>query len=137
MTSTNVDIEGARQRARAAVDGIADELLRISREIHSHPELAFEERHAMGQLVPFVKAHGFEVATGVYGMETAFRGEWGHGPVTIAVIQIVAGDETDLPLGNVTRHPGADNAARRQRRRDRCRHLAQSRARGELRLPHH
>ena len=35
--------------------------------------------------MPFVKAQGFEVQTGVYGMETAFRGEWGHGPVTIAI----------------------------------------------------
>ena len=61
------------------------ELVRISREIHSHPELAFKEHHAVGQLVPFVQAAGFEVKTGVYGMETAFRGEWGHGPTTIAI----------------------------------------------------
>jgi amidohydrolase len=85
MTTTSTNIEAAKQRARAAVDGASAELVRISHEIHAHPELAFQEHRAMGQLVPFVKAHGFDVKTGVYGMETAFRGEWGHGPVTIAI----------------------------------------------------
>jgi amidohydrolase len=78
-------IEAAKQRARAAVDAARDDLVRISREIHSHPELALKEHHAAGQLIPFVEAAGFDVRRGVYGMETAFRGEWGHGPVTIAV----------------------------------------------------
>ncbi len=85
MTITSPQIASSQQRACAAVDAVADELVRISREIHSHPELAFKEHHAFGQLVPFVKAQGFDVQTGVYGMETAFRGEWGHGPVTIAI----------------------------------------------------
>jgi amidohydrolase len=82
-TTTNTDT--AKQRARAAVDAAAPELLRISREIHSHPELAFNEHHAVAQLVPFLQGQGFAVQTGVYGMETAFRGEWGHGPTTIAI----------------------------------------------------
>ena len=85
MTTTSTSIETAKERAKAAVDGVAGELIRISREIHAHPELAFKEHHAAAQLVPFLKANGFEMKTGVYGMETAFRGEWGHGPVTIAV----------------------------------------------------
>ncbi|MEK7693717.1 MAG: M20 family metallopeptidase [Chloroflexota bacterium] len=85
MTTTSTRIDAAKDRARDAVDHIAAELVRISREIHAHPELAFKEHHAVSQLVPFVKTQGFDVQTGVYGMETAFRGEWGHGPVTIAV----------------------------------------------------
>ena len=82
-TATNID--AAKKRAQAGVDAVAPELVRISKEIHSHPELAHEERHALAQLVPFVQAAGFAVETGVYGMETAFRGEWGHGPATIAI----------------------------------------------------
>jgi amidohydrolase len=78
-------IEAAKQRARAAVDAARDDLTCISREIHGHPELAFHERHAFQQLVPFVEQAGFTVQGGVYGMETAFRGEWGHGPATIAI----------------------------------------------------
>ncbi len=83
--TTQTSIEQAKGRARDAVDAVADELVRISKEIHGHPELAFEERLACAQLVPFVEAAGFRVETGVYGMETAFRGEWGHGPTTIAM----------------------------------------------------
>jgi amidohydrolase len=82
MSST---IDEAKQRAAAAVDEITPELLRISREIHAHPELAYEERRACAQLVAFAKAQGFDVREQAYGMETAFRAEWGSGPVTIAV----------------------------------------------------
>ena len=82
-TTTSIDI--AKQRARDAVDALAPELTRISREIHAHPELAYEEHHAYGQLVPFVRAQGFDVTEHAYGMATAFRGEWGRGPVTIAI----------------------------------------------------
>jgi amidohydrolase len=77
--------EAAKQRARAGVRAVADELVRISKEIHAHPELAFNERHALAQLVPFVEGQGFALEPAVYGMETAFRGTWGHGPVTIAI----------------------------------------------------
>ena len=83
--ATGTSIEQAKGRAREAVDAAASELLRISREIHAHPELAFEERAAAAQLVPFLETQGFAVERGAYGMETAFRGEWGHGPVTIAL----------------------------------------------------
>ena len=68
-----------------AVDAIADDLIGISREIHSHPELAFAEHHAYAQLVPFVKSHGFAVTEHAYGMETAFRGDSGQGTPTIAI----------------------------------------------------
>lgn len=78
-------IQAAKERARKAVDASAAELVRISKEIHAHPELAFQEHHAYGQLVPFVKAAGFDVQEHAYGMETAFRGEWGRGAATIAI----------------------------------------------------
>jgi amidohydrolase len=78
-------LEASKQRAREAVASARDELVRISQEIHAHPELAFKEHHAVGQLVPFAKAAGFDVEQGCYGIDTAFRGEWGHGPTTIAI----------------------------------------------------
>lgn len=83
MTTDTMDT--ARGRAREAIASIADDLIRISREIHAHPELAFQEHHAVAQLIPFLESHGFRVERGVYGMETAFRGEWGHGSPTIAI----------------------------------------------------
>jgi amidohydrolase len=75
----------AKERACAAVDSIAADLVALSRDIHAHPELKFEEHYACGQLVPFLRTHGFSVDEGAHGLETAFRGEWGHGPTTIAI----------------------------------------------------
>ena len=85
MTAIGERIEQAKQLVRAAVDAVAGDLMRISREIHSHPELAMNERHAYAQLVPFLAAHGFAMQEHACGMETAFRGEWGHGPVTVGI----------------------------------------------------
>jgi len=84
-TDVSGKIEAAKHRARAKVRELAPELIRMSKEIHAHPELAWQERHAYAQLVPFIRAQGFEVIEHAYGLETAFRGERGHGPVTIAL----------------------------------------------------
>ena len=79
------DAAAARQRAIDAVGDISDDLIRISRDIHAHPELAWQERHACSLLVPFLEAQGFRMQHPAYGIETAFRGEWGSGPVAIAI----------------------------------------------------
>ncbi len=85
MSAVSSRIDEAKHAACAAVDELAPQLIAISREIHAHPELAFEEHHACAQLVSFAKENRFAVEERAYGMDTAFRGEWGHGPVTIAV----------------------------------------------------
>ena len=70
-----------------AVDRLADELEALSRQIHDHPELAYEEVQACGWLSDFLARQGFKVEKGVGGVETAFRGtiETGEGP-TIAIL---------------------------------------------------
>ena len=70
-----------------AVDRLADELEALSRQIHDHPELAYQEVKAAGWLADFLAKHGFKVERGVAGVETAFRGtiEHGAGP-TIAIL---------------------------------------------------
>jgi amidohydrolase len=70
-----------------AVDRLADDLESISRKIHSHPELAYQEIKAAGWLADFLGAQGFKVERGVAGVETAFRAtiETGAGP-TIAIL---------------------------------------------------
>ena len=44
----------------------------ISRDIHAHPEIMFEERYAAAKLTSALSEHGFEVQRGVGGLETAF-----------------------------------------------------------------
>ena len=57
-----------------AVDRLADELETLSRQIHDHPELAYQEVKACGWLSDFLAKQGFKVEKGVGGVETAFRG---------------------------------------------------------------
>ena len=72
-----------------AVDAARDELVGISLDIHSHPELNYEEHHAAGLLTDALERHGFDVERGVGGVETAFRGVLsgggGDGP-TVALL---------------------------------------------------
>src|SRR2546426_12840343 len=70
-----------------AVDRLADDLEKLSRQIHDNPELAFQEVKAAAWLTEFLDKQGFKVERGVAGVETAFRGtiETGDGP-TIAIL---------------------------------------------------
>jgi amidohydrolase len=55
------------------IDDLADELVTVSRSIHAHPELAFEEHHAAGLLSDTLEDHGLSVKRGVYTLDTAFE----------------------------------------------------------------
>ncbi|HEY2996846.1 MAG TPA: M20 family metallopeptidase [Methylomirabilota bacterium] len=71
-----------------AVDGLADELERLSHRIHATPELAFKEQQAVAWLTEFLAKHGAHVERGVGGLPTAFRATIagrGAGP-TIAIM---------------------------------------------------
>jgi amidohydrolase len=81
-----MDIDAAKERARQAVEEARPELIAISLDIHSHPELAMKEERAVRLLADHVEAHGFTVERAAYGMPTAFKGEWGEGPVTIVYL---------------------------------------------------
>ena len=72
---------------RGADDRLADELDALSRKIHDHPELAYQEEKACAWLTEFLAAKGFKVERGVAGIDTAFRAtiETGVGP-TIAIL---------------------------------------------------
>ncbi len=49
------------------------DLTLLSRDIHGHPELAYQERHAQGAITAFLERHGHRVERGIGGLETAFR----------------------------------------------------------------
>jgi len=56
-----------------AVDRLADDLERLSHQLHDHPELAFKEEKAHAWLSDFLAKHGATVERGVGGLPTAFR----------------------------------------------------------------
>jgi len=76
-----------KDQLRATVDGLGDELETLSRRIHDHPELGYQEVQACAWLSDFLAAKGLEVERGVGGVSTAFRAtlETGDGP-TIAIL---------------------------------------------------
>jgi amidohydrolase len=80
-------MDALKQRIAESVDELGEELSALSSRIHAHPELAFEERRACGWIGEFLAKHGFQVETGVGGVETAFRAslETGSGP-TLAIL---------------------------------------------------
>ncbi|MDO8617186.1 MAG: M20 family metallopeptidase [Dehalococcoidia bacterium] len=80
------DIDIAKERAKQAVAAAREELVEISLDIHSHPELALKEERAAALLAGRLEARGFAVERAAFGIQTAFRARWGEGPVTIAYL---------------------------------------------------
>ncbi len=80
------DIEQARASALAAIDAANGDLRDLSLEIHSHPELAYEEHHAHEVLTNFLEGRGFAVERAAHGLPTAFRAVAGSGDPTVAVL---------------------------------------------------
>ena len=70
-----------------AVDRLAADLERLSRQIHDHPELGYQEVKAAAWLAEFLERQGFAVERGVAGIETAFRASLGSGDgPTVAIL---------------------------------------------------
>jgi amidohydrolase len=70
-------LDELKARVREAIDAVGDELIALSREIHAHPELAFEEVLASRRLAETARKHDVDAELGVFGLETAIRAEFG------------------------------------------------------------
>lgn len=69
------------------VDELSNDLSALSRRIHAHPELCFEERQASAWLGDCLERElGAKVERGVGGLETAFRARVGRGTPRIAIL---------------------------------------------------
>ncbi|HEX4006828.1 MAG TPA: M20 family metallopeptidase [Acidobacteriaceae bacterium] len=75
----------AKQGARERFDGAHDGLIALSRRIHAHPELGFEEEQASAWLCDELDTAGFRVERGICDLPTAFRATAGSGPLHIAI----------------------------------------------------
>ena len=65
QTGTPPSSSALNDRITAAIDEFREELIAVSRDIHSHPELNYEEWHAAGVLADSLEARGFEVQRSV------------------------------------------------------------------------
>jgi amidohydrolase len=62
----------------ATIDALSDELRALSLDIHDHPELKFEEKHAHDVLASFMSKQNFQVTTH-YHLPTAWKATYTHG----------------------------------------------------------
>jgi len=66
-------VSAVKDEIQHAVDRLGDELDQLSRQIHDHPELGYQETQACAWLCEFLERHGLQVERGVGGVPTAFR----------------------------------------------------------------
>jgi amidohydrolase len=83
-----VDRAAWKERIRAAVEDVGDQLVEISHDIHAHPELAFKEVRACERLADGLEAAGLAVERGVGKLPTAFRAslDGGEPGPTLAIL---------------------------------------------------
>ena len=90
MTSQNAASKDAlAASSNSTIESSKRELFDLSRDVHAHPELNYQEFYSSNALAGFLEQRNLNVERGVGGVETAFRatipGGAGVGP-TIAVL---------------------------------------------------
>ena len=81
-----MDIAKLKAAVIADVDARYPQLAALSKRLHDHPEVAFEERRSSAWLVDFLVKNGFDVESGICNLETAFRGSYGDGRPAVAFL---------------------------------------------------
>lgn len=76
---------GAGDAVAAAVGRYRSDLVALSHDIHAEPELAFEEHRSCAKTQALVAERGFRVTKAAGGLDTAFRADFGDGPLVVAV----------------------------------------------------
>src|SRR5262245_26893420 len=72
-------VDELKSRARSGVDARARVLIDVSRDIHGHPELAFDEHRAHELLTSVLEGDGLTVDRGHLDVPTAFAATAGKG----------------------------------------------------------
>jgi amidohydrolase len=68
------------------IDSRRSELIELSLNIHSNPELGLNEHKAMEWLTSFLQKSGFTIERGIAGLPTAFRAAYGKGKPVVAFL---------------------------------------------------
>src|ERR1700741_1124466 len=61
------------------------DLVELSHAIHAEPELAFAEHRSCTKAQALVAERGFEITTPAGGLDTAFRADFGSGPLVVGI----------------------------------------------------
>lgn len=79
-------IDQLKADACAVIDRRADDLVALSRDLHDHPELAYEEVHAHDRLSDLLASAGLAVQRQACGLDTAFVARAGSAGRSVGVI---------------------------------------------------
>lgn len=79
------EMDKVRETVDYEVDALFHEMWGVSLDIHSHPQVGFNETHASSLCREVMERHGFAVGDACDGLPTAFRAAWGEGSPRIAV----------------------------------------------------
>ena len=123
-----------------AVNRRRGDLVELSHSIHAEPELAFAEHRSCAKTQALVAERGFEITAAPGGLDTAFRADYGSGPLVVGICaeyDALPGDRTCLrpqhhrrvggrrragagrggrragPDGGAARHPGRGGRRRK------------------------
>jgi amidohydrolase len=80
-----VPTANAFDSVEAAVRQRGGDLIELSHAIHAEPELAFAEYRSTAKAQVLVAERGFEITAPVGGLDTAFRADFGSGPLVVGV----------------------------------------------------
>ncbi len=85
LTAPNPSRDKVVARAKALMDS---ELLALSDDICTHPEIGYKETRSVEKLAAALRAHDFDVKIGAAGFDTAFVAKWkgGTGAPNLGVI---------------------------------------------------
>jgi len=85
LTAANPARDKVVARAKALMDS---ELLALSDDICTHPEIGYKETRSVEKLAAALRAHEFDVTIGAAGFDTAFVAKWkgGSGAPNLGVI---------------------------------------------------
>jgi amidohydrolase len=75
----------ALDRVDETVHRHSTDLVELSHAIHAEPELAFAEHRSCAKAQRLVAERGFEITVAAGGLDTAFRADFGSGPLTVGV----------------------------------------------------
>jgi amidohydrolase len=76
--TASISVEDAVNRRRG-------DLVELSHAIHAEPELAFAEHRSCAKAQALVAEYGFEITAAPGGLDTAFRADYGSGPLVIGI----------------------------------------------------
>ena len=76
--TASLSVEDAVNRRRG-------DLVELSHAIHAEPELAFAEHRSCAKTQALVAEYGFEITAAPGGLGTAFRADFGSGPLVIGI----------------------------------------------------